>query len=142
MSPEVAVFQRMQAIVPTGRFYQLKAPQQETSLHAVVQLVDDPEVNQHMRGGSIAGVARVQISFYRPEAAGVDPYDTAATLAEQVHGDHAGSGLCGFQGHIGGSPGGMFITGIRHAGRRALYEPNELREVGIQEDYFVHYRHL
>ena len=143
MSPEVAVLQRMQAVVPAAaaRMHMLKLPQQPELPAAVVQLVDDIR-EKHLRGGSVAGVARVQISVYRAEASGIDPYDEAQALIDAIHGDDGGSGLSAFSGHIGGSPGGLLLTGVFFAGRRAIYEPDEMRAVGIQEDYFAHYRHV
>lgn len=141
MSPEVAILQRIQAIVPTARVYMLKLPQQPTLPAAVVQLVDDPKP-VHLRGGSKSGVARIQVSVYRGEGSGVDPYTEAQDLMAEIHGDDGGSGLSGFAGQIGGSPDGLFLTGVLYADRRALYEPGELRAVGIQEDYFAHYRSL
>lgn len=141
MSPEVAVLQVMQSAVPAGRFYMLKLPQQATLPAAVVQLIDDIK-DPHLRGGSKSGVARVQVSVYRSEASGVDSYAEAAALMEQIHGDDAGSGLSGFKGLVGGSPDGVMLTGVLFAGRRAVYEPDELRAVGMQEDYFAHYKSL
>lgn len=117
----------------------LKLPQQPTLPAAVVQLIDEIKP-LHLRGGSKSGVARIQVSVYRAEASGVDPYDEAQALIDLIHGDDGGSGLSGFAGHIGGSPGGLLLTGVFFAGRRAIYEPDELRAVGIQEDYFAHYR--
>lgn len=141
MSPEVAILQRMQQIVPTGHFYMLKLPQSPQLPAAVVQLIDDIKP-LHLRGGDVSGVARIQISYYRGEGSGIDPYNEADALREQVHGDDAGSGLSAFQGQIGGSPDGLFLTGVIYETRRAIYEPGELRAVGIQEDFFVHYRRL
>lgn len=141
MSPEVALLLRAQDVAPAARLYQLKLPQEPTLPAAVFQLVDDIRP-KHLRGGSVDGVARIQISVYRGEASGLDSYNDAEALAEQLHGDDAGSGLSGFKGAIGGSPGGLLLTGVFPAGRRALYEPGELRAVGIQEDYLAHYRHL
>lgn len=139
MSPEVAILQRIQAIVPTARVYMLKLPQQPTLPAAVVQLVDDIKP-VHLRGGSKTGIARIQITVYRGEGSGVDPYAEASDLMAQIHGDDGGSGLSGFAGHIGGSPDGLMLTGVLFADRRAVYEPDELRAVGISSDYFVHYR--
>lgn len=141
MSPEVAVLQVMQSTVPAGRFYMLKLPQQTTLPAAVVQLVDDVK-DPHLRGGSKSGIARVQVTVYRSEASGVDSYAEAAALMDQIHGDDAGSGLSGFKGLIGGSPDGLMLTGVIFAGRRTNYEPDELRAVGIQEDYLAHYKSL
>lgn len=141
VSPEVAVLQRIQAVAPTARVYQLKLPQEATLPAAVVQLVDDIK-EKHLRGGSDSGVARIQVSVYRSEASGIDSYNESETLIETIHGDDAGSGLSAYTGVIGGSPDGLLLTGVFFAGRRAIYEPDEFRAVGIQEDYFAHYRRL
>lgn len=135
----MAILQRIKDIVPTARVYMLKLPQQPVLPAAVVQLIDDIKPN-HLRGGSKSGVARIQVSVYRGEGSGVDPYTEASDLMAQIHGDDGGSGLSGYTGHVGGSPGGLFLTGVLYADRRALYEPGELRAVGIQEDYFASYR--
>ncbi len=139
MSPEVATLARIQEIAPTARVYMLKLPQQPTLPAAVILLVDDTKA-YHLRGGSFSGRARVQIDVYAAEASGIDPYTEAADLADTIHGDEAGSGLSAFQGLAGGSPDGLFLTGVFREDRQASYEADERRTVRIRQDYFVYYR--
>jgi hypothetical protein len=143
MSPEVAILQRMQAVVPTAaaRMYMLKLPQQTALPAAVVQLVDDPK-DYHLRGGSGFGRARVQVDVYAGESSGADPYADAETLAGAIHGDEAGSGLSGFQGVVGGSPDGLMLTGVFRVDKQATYEADELRVVRIRQDYHAFYKQL
>ncbi len=140
MSPEVAVLQRMQDVAPTARMYLLKLPQAPQLPAAVVQLIDNVKPS-HLRGGSNPGRARVQVTVYRGEGSGIDPYNEAEVLMDTIHGDDAGSGLAGFTGVMGGSPGGLLLEEVRFLDRRAAYEPDE-REVGLQEDYWVWFRNL
>lgn len=143
MSPELAVLERMKAVVPASaaRMNMLKLPQQTPLPAAVVQLVDDPK-DYHLRGGSGFGRARVQVDVYAGESSGADPYADAETLADAIHGDEAGSGLSGFRGVVGGSPNGLMLTGVFRVDKQATYEPDDLRLVRIRQDYFVHYRNL
>lgn len=141
MSPEIAVLQRMKDVVPAAaaRMFMLKLPQQTALPAAVVLLVDDPK-EYHLRGGSAWGRARVQIDVYAGESSGADPYADAESLADAIHGDEAGSGLSGFRGHVGGSPGGLFLSGVFRVDKQALYDADELRLVRIRQDYFAFYR--
>lgn len=141
MSPEGGVLQRMKDVVPASasRMFMLKLPQAPTLPGAVVQLIDDVK-EYHLRGGSKAGRARVQVDVYAPESSGADPYADAADLADAINGDEAGSGLSGFAGLVGGSPDGVFFTGIFRVDRQATYEADELRVVRIRQDYYAHYR--
>lgn len=143
MSPELAVLQRLQDVVPSAatRMYMLKLPQQPILPAVVVQLVDDPK-EYHLRGGSAFGRARIQIDVYAGESSGADPYTEAETLADAIHGDEAGSGLSGFQGVVGGSPNGLMLTGVFRIDKQASYEAEELRLVRIRQDYFAYYRSL
>lgn len=148
MSPELAVLQRMKDVVTASadRMFMLKLPQQVFSNEdgdrraaAVVQLIDDPK-DYHLRGGSNFGRARVQVDVYAGESSGADPYENAEALADAIHGDEAGSALSGFQGHVGGSPGGLFLTGVFRIDKQALYDADELRVVRIRQDYWTYYR--
>lgn len=141
MSPEVAILQRIQEALPdvADQFYMLKGPQQPVLPVGVIQLVDDPK-DVHLRGGQIFGRARIQIDIYAGESSGSEPYQQAENLAFQVHGDEAGSCLAGFRGHVGGSPGGLFIECIRRLDRQSFYEPDEKRLARMRMDYFVYYR--
>lgn len=95
----------------------------------------------HLRGSVTLVRARVQVDSYAPETSGVDPYALAASIAAAAHGDGAGSGLCGFVGTVGGSPG-VDVTSILPApeGPREEYDAEELRVVRISRDYFVKWR--
>lgn len=141
MTPEVAVLRRCQEVVPASaaNFYIQKLPQ-EAALPAIVVMLVDDSLPYHLRGGSFYGVARVQTDCYAAEGNGLDPYEAATDLAAAIHGDEAGSGLSGFRGLAGGSPGGLFLTGVFRVDRVTSYEALERRTVRIRQDYFVHYR--
>jgi hypothetical protein len=119
-----------------SRVYMLKLPQQLATWPAVrVQLIDDP-MGYHLRGGEGISRARVQADCYAPEASASDPYATVATLADQINGDDAGSGLSGWTGAIED----VVIASAQRLDRRPFYEPGEMRLVRIQLDYWVYYK--
>jgi len=121
-----------------ARVYMLRLPQMPTTLPAVrVQLIDDPE-EYHLRGGTV-GRARVQVDCFAEEGSGVDPYQDASDLADEVNGDDAGSGMSGWIGSVG-SPPTIEITGAFRLDRAASYDPDERRRVRMRMDFRVHYR--
>lgn len=140
MTPETAFLARMVDVLPddADRMYLGKGPQQPVLPVAIVLLIDDIR-ESHLRGGHRHGRARIQLDIYMGESSGVDSYGQASDFYDRLHGPEDGSGLGGFRGHVGGSPGGMFLEEIRRLDRQTLYEPNELRLVRIRADYFVYY---
>jgi hypothetical protein len=135
---EEAVRQRIINLSTTAgtRVYMLKLPQQLSTWPAArVQLVVDP-MGYHLRGGEGLSRARVQVDCYAPETPGGDPYATVATLATEINGDDAGSGLSGWTGTIDD----VTVTGAFRFDRRPFYEPGEMRLVRIQMDFWVHYK--
>jgi hypothetical protein len=137
VTPEAAVRQRILDLNTSAgaRVYQLKLPQKLGTWPAVrVQAIDDPE-NYHLRGGSGMRKARVQVDCYSPEGTAETPYADVSTLAEEINGDDAGSGLSGFAGWIDD----LYVSAMLRIDRRPLYEGGELRLVRMQMDYWVHY---
>jgi len=102
-------------------------------------LIDDVR-ESHLRGGHRHGRARIQLDVYAGESSGVEPYQLASEFYETLHGPEDGTALGAYQGHVGGTPGGMFIEEIRRIDRQSFYEPDEMRLVRIRADYFVYYR--
>jgi hypothetical protein len=102
-----------------------------------VQRISEVEP-MHLRGSVGTFQARVQVDSYAPEASGQDAYANAAAIDAAVHGDGAGSGLCGFSGGIG-SPA-FVIDAIIPVDVREDYDPEELRVVRIMREYMVHWR--
>jgi hypothetical protein len=141
MTPETAFLARMMEVAPddADRMYLGKGPQQPVLPVAIVLLIDDIR-DSHLRGGQWHGRARIQLDVYMAEASDVDSYAEANTFYERLHGVEDGSALAGYRGHVGGTPGGMFIEEIRRLDRQSLYEPDEMRLVRIRADYFVYYR--
>lgn len=139
MSPEEAVLDRIVALntIAADRVYMLKLPQAVTLPAVRVQVIDDPG-DYHLRGGSRPQVARVQVDAVAQEASGVDPYADAMQLAQEINGDDIGSGLSGAT-WVSGSPS-LQIIGAFRVDRQPTYDPEELRQVRIRQDYFIHYR--
>lgn len=138
MTVEEAVRQRILNLNTSAasRVYMLKLPQKLATWPAVrVQLIDDPE-DYHLRGGAGLKRARVQVDCYSPESSGGDPYATVTTLADEVDGDDAGSGLSGYTGMVEG----IELSSVQRIDRRPDYEAGELRLVRMFLDYRVHYR--
>lgn len=140
MTPEEAVLGRIVDLNTTAgaRVYMLRLAQQATLPAVRVQVIDDLD-GYHLRGGAGLKRARIQVDVFAQEASGTDPYAEAQDVADEINGDDAGSGLSGFMGHVGGSPG-LYVSAIFRVFRRADYESEELRQVRIQQDYMVHYR--
>lgn len=114
---------------------------QKPALPAVrVQLVNDLPFYSH-DGESAVARALVQVDAVAGEASGHDPYAQADALARAIAGNGrrpGASGLAGFQGAIGSPP--FEITGALRVARRALYEPEALRQVKVVQDFTVWYR--
>lgn len=124
------------ALVST-RVYVFKIPQSERRPLIRVQRITDQQ-DMHLRGSVGLLASRVQVDSYAAEASGVDPYAVARSIDEAVHGDGAGSGLCGFQGGIG-SPA-FEIAAILPISVREEYDPEESRVVRFLREYEVWHR--
>lgn len=137
MRPEVAVAMYLgeaPAVAALGvadRIYQLHLPQRPTLPAIRVQLIDEPAMH-HLRGGSLLIRSRVQVDTYAAELDGGDAYQVADALAAAVH-----EALDGAIFSIAGSPGTIEILAIYRDNRMPTYEPEELRLVGIMQDFIV-----
>lgn len=126
MAAHLAADASVAAIVGV-RVYQLKLPQNATLPAVRVQLIDAIET-YHLRGGSLTERSRVQVDAFAKEASGLDPYATVEPLADAIHA--ALSGIV-FDGDD------IRITGSLRVSRQPLYEPDELRDVRMTQDYIV-----
>ena len=115
----------------------LKLRQTETLPAIRVQRISTTE-QMHERGSVGMFRSRVQVDSVALEASGLDPYATAASVDDAVHGDGAGSGLCGWQGEIG-SPA-FVIDAILPDGLQEMYEPDTSKQVRVIRDYIVWHR--
>jgi len=147
MTPiEMAIADRVAGLPPVvaiagPRVYLDRLPQSPIYPCFRIGLVDDLS-GTHLRGPIGRGTARIQVDAFAEHVSGEDPYQTASDLAAAIHGDGLGqsaSGLSGFLGTIGGSPG-LEVLGCFPIDRRAQYDPAELRVVTISHDYRVEYR--
>lgn len=125
----------------SSRVYLDQMPQSPQYPCVRVQLVDDLSA-YHLRGPNGRGTARVQVDAFSKKASGVDPYQGASDLADAINGNGLGanaSGLSGFVGTIGGSPG-VEILGCFTIDRRRQFDPDELNVVTVSQDYRVEYQ--
>lgn len=151
MMPEAAIVERLLDItavtaIVSDRVFMLKLPQGETRASLRVQRIPGPRP-QHLRGPDGTYRTRVQVDAYVAEAPGVDAYTSVTTLADAVRGDGLGdgaSGLFGWRGTLGGSPATVQIHNIEvmHGDAAPFYEPGELRQLRIEQDYLVHWSAL
>jgi hypothetical protein len=115
----------------------LKLAQGEAQAGAIrVQRVSEIQPMQ-LRGAVNSFEARVQVDSYGPESAG-DAYAAAAAIDRAVHGDGAGSALCGFAGAVGDPA--FVIDAILPVDVRETFDPEELRTVRIMREYVVRWR--
>jgi hypothetical protein len=146
VTPEQAILERILAIsavtaLVSQRVYMLKLRQGETLPAVRVQLVDEG-MGQHLRGGSGVYQSRIQVDVYAAEDTGGDPYAAATEIALAIHGDDAGSGLSGWTGTSGGSPPEILVCAVTRKLRLTDYAAEERREVRVQQDYVVDWKHL
>lgn len=135
---EIAVAEHLEgtgavAALVSDRVFQLVIPEGATLPAIRVQLIDDPR-RYHLRGSDGAHRALVQVDAYAGEASGEDPYAEAAAVADAI--DDAMSG----QRFFAGSPIDVEITGALRVSRRPLYDPDELRQVRVLQEYVVWHR--
>lgn len=142
MTPEEAIREHLvdaaavAALVGT-RVYQLVLPQGATLPALRVQLIGTTDF-MHLRGGSgVLGRSRIQVDAYAAEASGVDPYAQAQALADVVQ-----DALDGQVFTVSASQESLKITGVFRRNRLPMYEPDELRQVRIVQDYIVWSRSL
>lgn len=139
MTVEEAVRARLLAIPGVSalvgtRVYLQILPQHPPLPAIVVQVVGD-DYDMHLRGGTNARRARVQIDAYDRET-GADPYGTVSEIADAIAGDGAGSGLWGWTG-ASESPATLRITAAALVDRDAHYEAGELRLVRMRQDFLI-----
>lgn len=118
------------ALVGT-RIYQLVLPQKPTLPAVRVQLIDDPSA-YHLRGESKVTKARVQVDAYAGKASSADPKAVADAVADAVH-----TALSGQRFGSVGSPVELRVLGAFKDDRRTMYEPDEIEQVRVQQDYMV-----
>lgn len=108
--------------------YQLKLPQ-EPDLPAVrIQLISVVD-RFHLRGGSLVEQSRVQIDAVAEEGSVTDPYAQASAVADAVH--------ASLNGQVFVADPTLRITGAFRDSRIAMYDPDQLRQVSISQDYIV-----
>ncbi len=116
------------ALVST-RIYVETLPQKPTLPAIRIQRISE-FADVHLRGAQAMRRARVQVD------AVASSLETATAVAEAAHGDGAGSGLSGWQGTVGGSPGET-VFAILPADARTDYDAEELRQWRVSRDYLV-----
>lgn len=142
MSPEAAIAERIVALATSAgtRVYQLRLPQSATFPAVRVQLITGRRFPHLRGGGADLRMALIQVDSYARESSGADPYEAVTTLAGEINGDDAGSGLSGWAGESPGSPG-LQITGVLPNGEaRPMYEAEDLRLVRMMQEFQVWYR--
>jgi hypothetical protein len=113
----------------------MRLAQNETFPAVRVQEISTVEPMQ-LRGSVGLLTSRVQVDSYAEETSGVDAYAQARDLDAAVHGDGAGSGLCGFSGTVGS----MTVHAILPMSRVPMSEVEEPRRfLRIMREYEVHY---
>jgi hypothetical protein len=152
VTPEQVVLERIKDIsavsaLVSSRVYQLRLPQGSPLPAVRVQQISDVG-DMHQRGETNLFRTRVQVDAYAQEASGADPYDAATTLADAINGDwQDGSpappnGLSGWQGESSGSPPDIRVLMTFRVARAVTYDPDELRQVRVRQDYQVIWKHL
>lgn len=151
MMPEAAIVERLLDIgavtaIVADRVFMLKLPQAENRPSLRVQRIPGTR-GQHLRGPDGTYRTRMQVDSYVAEAPGIDAYASITALADAVLGDGLGdnaSGLFGWRGVLGGSPDMIRIHNIEvlNGDTAPFYEPGELRQLRIEQDYMVHWSEL
>jgi len=121
--------------IASTRVRTMRLAQNDTFPAVRVQEISETEPMQ-LRGSVGLLRSRVQVDSYAEEVSGVDAYAQARDLDAAVHGDGAGSGLCGFAGTVGD----MVIRAIFPMSRVPMSEVEEPRRfLRIMREYEVHY---
>lgn len=150
MTIEEVICERLLALSPvtalvSTRVYMLRLPQRATLPAIRVQKISERGDN-HFRGITNLYVSRVQVVATAAESSGADPYASANAVADAIQGDWLSgsppSGLSGWQAMAGGSPPTIQVFFVERVDRRPMYEAEELRQVSVQQDFFIHWKYL
>ena len=111
----------------------MKLPETPTLPAVRVQLIDEP-LSYHLRGRDDVVRSLIQVDAVANEFDAVhpDPYGSAAALATAI--DNALSGQVFTDG---GSPISVVAHVALRMSKRVIYDPDELRQVRIMQDYTV-----
>lgn len=121
-----------------GRVWQLLRPQAGSTPSVRVQIISEVKP-PHLRGPAGMQFARVQTDVFVQSNAATDPYETATDLMEDIE-NALGPGA---PFTVEGSPGAdVYVQLAQPDGRRALIEDEDDREVRIQQDFLVWWKHL
>ena len=142
MSPVEAVRGRLLTLTPvtalvSTRIYPMKLPQSPTLPAIRLMLVGVIEF-LHFRGTDLMWRARVQVDAVAKEASGINAYAQVQAIAAAVHGRFVGgvaTGLCGWAGTVGSPP--CRVAAMIPDGRIEGYDPDELQQVRVSQDYVV-----
>lgn len=120
-----------------SRIYQLQLPQRVTLPAIRITLVSRVEP-VHLRGLTGLRRERVQVDCYADTG---DALGTARQIADAAYGACQGGEATGLAGWAGtfGSPA-VRVDLIEPLGRNELFEPDELRQAIVSDEYYVNYR--
>jgi hypothetical protein len=105
-----------------------------------VQRIGDDEL-MHFRGSVGVFRSRVQVdSVHQEGVGGINAYTSARNVDAAVHGNGAGSGLCGFRGSVTSGGDTVQFDAVLPSGCREGYDAEELKQVKVMRDYMVHWR--
>ena len=120
----------------SGRVWQLLRPQHGSTPSVRVQIIS--EVKQpHLRGPAGTQFARVQTDVFVGVQDSSDPYETATDLMTDIE-----NALFPTPFEVQGSPADVSVQLARPDGRRALIEDEDDREIRIQQDFLIWWKHL
>lgn len=120
------------ATIVATRAWIYRLPQSPTLPALRIQRIDEDE-DMQLRGAGGLHTARLQV-----DAVALNSRDQAIALDAAVHGDGAGSGLCGWRGTVGT----ILIKGIFPAGVREGYDAAEVQQFKVMRDYLVQFRYV
>jgi len=128
--------------VVSSRIYVLMLPQRATLPAIRLTLIPGGPDPLHLRGLVGTVTDRVQVDAFTDAATTGDPLETARAIADAVYGEMTGgtaTGLAGWAGAIG-SPATRVDLIEPAAAPIEQFLADELRQVVISQDYYVHYR--